>query len=812
MTATGTLSGTLSDTDTDTDTVAGGRGGPSRRNVPTGSLTPRATGPALVDTGVMVALLVVALAGLLPAFSAGPLALAAGIGLALGAALALLGARRRLPVLTLSAAAIAGYVLTAGAVVAPSTTIAGVLPTLATLRELALATVRSWRDMLTLSPPFDGRPALLAVPVLLALIGSLLAVSFALRLRRPWWALVPVAAVLVAAGLLGTREPWLLLPRAALLTALILGWAAWRWRERLAAAAVSTESGTLHARPLSAAGTLAVAVAGAVALGPLTATEAPRFILRDHVVPPFQLTDYASPLQSFRGYVRDHSEDVLFTASGLPSGARLRLATMDGYDGIVYDVTQGAYGGSFVLAPATLPLPMRPAEGEEVSVEVTVGAYSGVWVPTVGEPRELVFTGSHAQDQQRNLHYDAERRSAVTTATLTTGDAFTLEAVLPSDYADDQLAGAAPAQLTLPAVDSVPASVGAAATELLGDDIDAAAIARQLQAELSTRGFFSNGLDGQAPSRSGHGAARIHELLLDVDQMVGDAEQYAVAMALMARHLGLPSRVVMGFVPEATASGTVELTGADMTVWTEIAFEGYGWVAYDPTPDEDQTPRDSTSDPRSNPRPQVLQPPPPPEEPVREPPLSAPEEQIVEDEESETAELAWWVMAGIAVGVSLLLLVTVPIVLVLLAKRLRRRRRASAPLAVDRIAGGWHEVLDTATDLGLEVPAHATRRRTASLLESAYGVTSARTLAAHADAYVFGGGDPTPDHASAVWAQVRDVVTAMRRGVPRRRRVSARLSLRSLRGRGSGRRRSTSQDHSTSEGHSSSHGRREDTP
>ena len=79
--------------------------------------------------------------------------------------------------------------------------------------------------------------------------------------------------------------------------------------------------------------------------------------------------------------------------------------------------------------------------------------------------------------------------------------------------------------------------------------------------------------------------------------MVGDSEQYASAMALMARSLGLPSRVVLGFLPkddegEISESRTEEqgtttitkFTGNDVTAWVEIKLDGYGWVAFYPTP------------------------------------------------------------------------------------------------------------------------------------------------------------------------------------------------------------------------------------
>jgi len=57
------------------------------------------------------------------------------------------------------------------------------------------------------------------------------------------------------------------------------------------------------------------------------------------------------------------------------------------------------------------------------------------------------------------------------------------------------------------------------------------------------------------------------------------------------------------------------------------------------------------------------------------------------------------------------------------------------------------------------------------------------TLLAHrADATVFGAGVPSDEEVSQFWAEVDDVVVTMRAGVPWRRRVAARLSLRSVRG------------------------------
>jgi 8-oxo-dGTP pyrophosphatase MutT (NUDIX family) len=87
--------------------------------------------------------------------------------------------------------------------------------------------------------------------------------------------------------------------------------------------------------------------------------------------------------------------------------------------------------------------------------------------------------------------------------------------------------------------------------------------------------------------------------------MIGDEEQYASAFALMARSLGYPARVVMGFAPEVPdGGGTVTVTGDDVTAWVEVAFDGVGWVPFAPTPDETDIPQDQVPKPQSEPQPQ----------------------------------------------------------------------------------------------------------------------------------------------------------------------------------------------------------------
>jgi transglutaminase-like putative cysteine protease/nitrate reductase NapE component len=66
----------------------------------------------------------------------------------------------------------------------------------------------------------------------------------------------------------------------------------------------------------------------------------------------------------------------------------------------------------------------------------------------------------------------------------------------------------------------------------------------------------------------------------------GYCEQFATAMGVMARSLGVPSRVVLGFTPGTPIPGTSQVQVLDKNAhsWVEMWIPSYGWMAFDPTP------------------------------------------------------------------------------------------------------------------------------------------------------------------------------------------------------------------------------------
>lgn len=727
---------------------------------------------SIVDVAVPVLLVLLALVPLQPAFGEAAFWLASAGGVLLGTGVALLGARLRGGALEVAALVVLAYFLFGGLFALRTDALFGIVPSLTTLRDLAVGLVFVWKQLLTVSAPVVGFDHLLAVPYVLGLVSSVLAVSLALRLRRFGWVLVPAGALLAFSIAFGTDDALSPTLVGGLSAVLGLGWASWR-RNRARTDAAQTElisaQGTARGALLQRVGVGGLVLVVAAGAGMATATATPggqRSVLRDIVVPPLELHDYPSPLMSFRKYVTDGAADnpgTLFTVEGegLQTGVSIRLATMDLYDGLVYKVSGAGGAGSGVFSRVGNRVTDAP-EGDPVTLRVQVGSLSGVWAPGAGYLAGVQFEGPRAESLAQGLHYNRATGGLVVVDGLQQGDAYTLQATVPRRPTDQEIRQAKVSAIRTPAPQRRP---DAAVVDRLGDILDGTEPlidqVVEVEAYLVEEGFFSHGLDGQAASRSGHTNERI-TYLLGRKQMVGDDEQYAVAMALMLAESGIPVRVVMGFdlaADEINPSGPTAVTGAHAHVWVEVPLDGYGWVRFWPTPPEEKGPQEEIDKTRAKPRPDVPQPPLPPQEPAELPPEPPPAEVVEEEVEADQS----WVYRLLLIGggsLAGLLVVLGPglVMLALKARRSKRRRLAATTSA--RVSGGWDELVDAATDLGLRLPPVSTRREHAAELAATYPDAGLLPLACRADVAVFGEGQPSQDEVDAYWA---DVATARRR-------------------------------------------------
>ena len=119
------------------------------------------------------------------------------------------------------------------------------------------------------------------------------------------------------------------------------------------------------------------------------------------------------------------------------------------------------------------------------------------------------------------------------------------------------------------------------AAEAVGGATDAYGQALALQNWFRTH--FRYSLD----VRPGHGTQALAAFLDPLGSRSGYCEQFAGAYAALARSLGLPSRVAVGFTPGEQAEdepGTYIVRGANAHAWPEVYFAGVGWVPFEPTP------------------------------------------------------------------------------------------------------------------------------------------------------------------------------------------------------------------------------------
>lgn len=743
--------------------------------------TPLTPATVILNTAALWAASALAAAAWWPIYQNLQFVVLAVVTTLVGSAIAITGALLRWPSAIVAPVTVVAFAVLGVPLAVPDEAIGGLLPSLPGLLDLFSSVALGWKQLLTITLPVGSYQALLVPAFVILLLSSVVSLSVALRARLGDLAVIAPVLVFVVGLAFGPRTAhWPLLLSLGLLTVSLLWllWRRWYRRRRAIREVQGAPQPVLGLRTvLSAVVIMAIAGSAAVAVTRLVPPAGPREVLRTAIEQPFDPRDYPSPLSGFRQYLRDGSaSSVMFTVQGLPAGQRIRIATLDSYDGLVYAVGSArvtSESGAFTRVPYVYD--QSAVTGEQVEIDVEIGAYSGVWLPTVGKFESVDFTGNRASTLRESFFYNDTASTAAVIGGMQEGDAYRLEAVLPAQPTESQLAAATAGSATVPALGTVPAEL---ATTLEGYVSQADSQGARLLAMidgLRDEGYISHGLgEEEPPSRSGHASDRITQLLSD-QRMIGDAEQYAVTAALMARELGFPARVVFGFQPEESG----EVTGDMVTAWIEVSTAQYGWVTLDPVPPVRDIPEEQPEDPSEVSRPQSVITPPDEERDLTD------NQTPVETSPSDQPEVEGWLLVLLAVarvlgwtllGVGLVL---APFIVIIAAKLRRRqlRRRAASPL--QQISGGWREFEDAALDHGYALPRHATR----SELAAAVGGERPLAVAAVTDRAVFAPVEPSAEDAAEVWRSIDELTADLGAGRSRWERLRARVSVRSLGGR-----------------------------
>ncbi|MEV5002984.1 transglutaminaseTgpA domain-containing protein [Nocardioides sp. LML1-1-1.1] len=265
-----------------------------------------------------------------------------------------------------------------------------------------------------------------------------------------------------------------------------------------------------------------------------------------------------------------------------PSPSYLRISVLNRFTGQEWssgdrDVPQENTASGALPRPAGLSESV-PSEQYDYDVEVTSDLNS-TWLPTQFPAAAVRADGDWRFDPSSMDFLAAD--DDLDTRRLS----YSMTSIVPrygtdGRYFRDAPGGAVPQEmLELPSgIPSIVRELARSVTEPAENDYERALM---LQAFFRSEGGFTYDLR-KAPPGTGNDTL---ESFLSPSGRVGYCEQYASAMAVMARVLGIPARVAVGFLqPTQLGDGRWEYSSHDLHAWPELYFSGAGWVRFEPTP------------------------------------------------------------------------------------------------------------------------------------------------------------------------------------------------------------------------------------
>jgi transglutaminase-like putative cysteine protease len=485
---------------------------------------------------------------------------------------ALAAALRRGGVGALSAtlAAIVGLVLAVSCALLRETT-NYLLPTSETLAQAGRELSAAWTTFTSIVAPAPVEAGFVLAAAAGVWVLAFTADTAAFRTGAVIEAAVPAATLFVFGAALGAprhREAY----TAAFLVAVAAYWLAQR---ALAQAATPTwlARDTREApSSLLRAGTLlaVVGVLAAVVIGPnLPGADARGLIpwrASDRDGPTDRVT--VSPLVDIRSRIVEQADVEVFRVR-TDTRSYWRLTSLEDFDGRIWS-SQGTY------SPADGELGSAVGSGQAgtttVTQEFTVEALASIWLPAAFRP--VAVDGTEAR-------YDADSNSLLTEEETSDGLVYRVTSELPTLTAE-QLGGSTEA----------PAGVADIYTELpVGFSPETRDLAQAIVQGAATpydqarrlQDFFRSGeFEYDLTVGAGHGDNALATFLFETRR--GYCEQFAGAFAAMARSVGLPARVAVGFTPGQRIGEQFVVRGENGHAWPEVYLSGFGWVAFEPTP------------------------------------------------------------------------------------------------------------------------------------------------------------------------------------------------------------------------------------
>ena len=658
-----------------------------------------------------------------------------------------------------------GLVLTVTTMYAAPQAWARIVPTTPAWDVLRGLLQQGLQDAQTFAAPVTPFPGLVLLAVagvgLVALATDTLFVS----VRAPVLAGLPLLALYLSPALmLAAGMPWWAFPLPAIGWLLILA-ADQRDRvRRWGGGAVTTSLGGLSARArrtgavvILAAGLLAIVLPGravpvwhsGAGLG-TTASEGGGPVILD-------------PLVSMRRDLLQASDtEVLSYRTTAAAPSYLRVSVLEDFDGTTWQTRTGLGTGRDGGVP--LPGPVGDVAASDaadaaVVYDITVTNLANTFLPMpypVAGVDDLSGLGT-------DWRMDPDTGIAFSQQTPAKGVSYRVAALDRGIDSGQLREAAAPTGGLWPQL-SLPGGISPQIARM-AEEVTAGATSPYDKAIALQRWFTKDGGFTYSTSvRSGAGADYIAEFLTD---RVGYCEQYAGAMATMARTLGIPSRVVVGFTQGARDAGdTWHVTVRDAHAWPELWFDGVGWARFEPTPRSGgtvltptyaRTPGSDTTaggDPSRG----VLD-------------NEGFDAGVADQPAGRTLPVGAIAVALSALGVALL---AMPMV-----RRLtRRQRRLHAGDSATVAAGAWQELGDLAIDLGqpwsmASTPRQAAERLSRGMNEPAAAAVRRLRREVEQVRYAPSHGTGSAERSGAIRADVRAVMRELRGRVRWQTRVAA---------------------------------------
>lgn len=443
-----------------------------------------------------------------------------------------------------------------------------------------------------------------------------------------------------------------------------------------------------------------------------------------------------SPLDEFKAVRQQDPPAPAFTMAMIGGGDLLsapwiRFAVFDSYDGRSWSSTE-----RFERYDEELPSDdVRSGRVERLTISLEgFDSRFGPYLPVVGEARRIVDVSP--------VRFSPESGAVLAPRPMPPS---VIEVVDVAVVGEEELAAAVvdpdprhAALLQLP--EAMPDVITAAATEAAAD---AGTVMQRLDA---LRQLLENSTAYALAAPSGQSVGQI-AAFLDGEQRGNDVH-YASALALMARSLGIPSRVAMGWtLPEDVPEGATvaDLTSAEYRVWPEVRLAGIGWhpIRIDATDAADiaieETP--GTTVPAGD------------LGGFRPTPEQAGPSQLLPEADPESDGLSVWLIPAVLAAFVVLWVVLFGL-LIVFAKRRRRRRRRRAATPAERISGAWADSSDRLIETGIGVHPQLTFSETVaagSVLLGDETVESLRHMAIDVSACAYAAEPPTAAAAERAW-------------------------------------------------------------